>query len=221
MHLHQPHKTSILESVASARRNRELIYRMIGREISSRYKGSILGFVWSFINPILMLCVYTIFFSVIFKARTGIEAMDGKATFAIFLFVGLTIYGFVAECISNAPSLITSNTNYVKKVIFPLETLPWVAIGSALFQFCISMTVLLLAQLLLTHQVWWTTIFLPIVLLPLFIATIGFVWFLASIGVFIRDITQATGLLTTVLLFISPVFYPSQFCQKTIKHGYG
>ncbi len=154
-----------------------------------------------------MLSVYTFVFSEVFKARWG-ASEGGKASFAIFLFVGLIIHGLFAECVNRAPSLILSNSNYVKKVVFPLEILPSVAMGSALFHATVSLLVLLSAQLLFNQRLPWTAVFLPVILLPLLLATAGAAWLLSSLGVFVRDIAQTTGILTTVLMFLSPVFYP-------------
>ena len=128
--------------------------------------------------------------------------------FAVVLFAGMIVHGLFAECINRAPLLIISNANYVKKVVFPLEILPWVAMGSALFQTGINLIVLLAVQLILSAWLPWTAILLPLVLLPLIFATMGTAWFLAATGVYVPDIGQATGILTTVLLFVSPVFYP-------------
>lgn len=187
--------------------NRQLIAQMTRREVIGRYRGSVMGLAWSFFNPILMLAVYTFVFSEIFKARwVGQDA--GKGQFAILLFVGMIVHGLFAECANRAPSLILSNSNYVKKVVFPLEILPLITLGSALFHTSISLIVLVLAQLLLTHDLPWTAALLPLVLMPLVLGTLGISWFLASLGVFLRDVSHVIGVLTTVLLFLSPVLYP-------------
>lgn len=196
------------EMVASFWRNRSLIYALTKREVVGRYRGSIMGIAWSFFNPLLMLAIYTFVFSVVFKARWGVGGEESKTDFAILLFVGMIIHGMFAECINRAPSLIISNVNYVKKVIFPLEILPWVAFGSALFHTSISLLVLLLAQLILTQQLMWTALWFPLVILPLVLITMGLAWFLAGLGVYIRDVGQMIGMFTTILLFLSPVFYP-------------
>lgn len=196
------------EIAASLWRNRDLIIALVKREVIGRYRGSVMGIAWSFFNPLLMLVIYTFVFSVVFKARWGTGGEESKADFAIILFVGMLVHGLFAECINRAPALILSNVNYVKKVIFPLEILPWVAFGSALFHTAIGLVVLLLAQLILNHQIPWTAVLFPLVLLPLVLIAMGFAWFLAAFGVFVRDIGQLTGMFTTVLLFISPVFYP-------------
>lgn len=196
------------EMAASLWRNRSLIVALVKREVIGRYRGSVIGIAWSFFNPLLMLVIYTFVFSVVFKARWGLGGEESKTDFAIILFVGLIVHGLFAECINRAPTLVLSNVNYVKKVIFPLEILPWVAFGSALFHATISLVVLLLAQLILSHQMPWTMILFPFVLLPLVFMAMGFAWFLAAFGVFVRDVAQITGMFTTALLFISPVFYP-------------
>lgn len=196
------------EMAGSLWHNRSLITALVKREVVGRYRGSIMGIAWSFFNPLLMLVIYTFVFSVVFKARWGVGGEESKTDFAIILFVGMIVHGLFAECLNRAPSLILSNVSFVKKVIFPLEILPWVAFGSALFHTIISIVVLLLAQLVLRQAIPWTVVLFPFVLLPLVFFAMGFAWFLASLGVFMRDVGQITGMFTTVLLFVSPVFYP-------------
>lgn len=188
--------------------NRQLIFQMARREVVGRYRGSVMGLAWSFFNPILMLVIYTFVFSTVFKARWGVGGEESQVDFAVVLFVGMIVHSLFAECVNRAPHLIIGNTSYVKKVVFPLETLPWVAMGSALFHTAISLVVLLGVQLALDARLPMTALLLPLVLLPLIFATMGFAWFLAATGVYVRDIGQTTGILTTVLLFLSPVFYP-------------
>jgi lipopolysaccharide transport system permease protein len=208
------HSTSFLELFASLWRNRSLIWQLTKREVIGRYRGSIMGLAWSFFNPILMLSIYTFVFSVVFKMRWGIGGDESKADFAIILFVGLIVHGLFAECVNRAPTLILSNVNYVKKVVFPLEILPWVAMGSALFHSLVSLLVLVIAFFIINLYVPWTAIFIPLIILPLILATIGSAWFLAATGVFLRDIAQTTGIITTVMMFVSPVFYPISALPK-------
>ncbi len=208
MNPHSAHKTSPFELYASFARNRKLIFQMAKREVLGRYRGSIMGLTWSFFNPLLMLTVYTFFFSFVLKSRWGTAQDAGHADFAIVLFVGLIIHGLFAECINRAPVLINSNVSYVKKVVFPLEIFPWIAMCSALFHAAISVLVLLALQLIITGSLSWTAVFFPLIIIPLMLVTLGFAWFLASTGVFVKDIGQITGMITSVLLFVSPVFYP-------------
>jgi lipopolysaccharide transport system permease protein len=194
--------------VASLWRNRQLILQLTWREVLGRYRGSLMGLAWSFFNPLLMLAVYTFVFSVVFSARWGTGEPTSRFQFALIMFVGVIVHGLLAEGINKAPGLILGNTSYVKRVVFPLEILPWVVLGSALFHAVVSLAILLLAQLLFNGGVPATALWLPVVLLPLVPMTMGFAWLLAATGVFIRDIGQLTGIITTVLMFMAPVFFP-------------
>ncbi|MFU8787394.1 MAG: ABC transporter permease [Methylobacter sp.] len=188
---------------------------MVKREVIGRYRGSFLGLLWSFVNPVLMLAVYTFVFGFVFKARWGQGDVD-KYEFALVLFAGLIVFNLFAECIGRAPGLILGNVNYVKKVIFPLEILPWVALGSALFHTCISLAVLLVFLALVGHGFFWTILWLPLVLLPFLLLIMGLSWLLASLGVFIRDMGQLVGMVITVLMFMSPIFYPLSALPESV-----
>lgn len=208
MNPHGAHSASPADLLRSLWGNRQLIVKLIRHEVAGRYRGSVLGLGWSFVMPILMLAVYTFVFSFVFKARWGQGGSDSKSGFAIVLFVGLIIHGLFAEVLNRAPGLIVANVNYVKKVVFPLEIIPASTLGAAIFHSAISICVLILAFLLLNGFLFWTVIFVPVVIAPFLIITLGLAWFLASLGVYVRDTGQAIGLLTTVLMFLSPVFYP-------------
>jgi len=188
---------------------------MTKREVIGRYKGSVMGLMWSFFNPILMLIVYTFVFSVIFKARW--PGVTNNLEFAGILFSGLIVYSLFSECVSRAPSLILSNVNYVKKVVFPLEILPWVALASSLFHACISILVLLAFMLTLEGGMHWTVILFPLIMLPLLLLTMGISWALASLGTYIRDIGQAIGIIVMAVMFLSPIFYPASAFPQSYR----
>jgi lipopolysaccharide transport system permease protein len=203
---HAAQPTSLTSLIKSLWRNRQLIVQMTKREVVGRYKGSAMGLAWSFFNPVFMLVVYTFVFSMIFKSRWGGD--ESRTLFAVVLFVGMIVLGLFSEVLNRSPSLILSNVNYVKKVVFPLEILPVIAMGAALFHSLISLSVLLVAFVIFNGYLHWTVIFTPLVLLPLVIVTLGISWMLAALGVFLRDVGQTIGIITTVLMFLSPVFYP-------------
>ena len=206
---HAVQPTSIIALAKSLWCNRQLIVQMTKREVMGRYKGSAIGLAWSFFNPVFMLVVYTFVFSEIFKSRWGgIGGDDSKTQFAVVLFVGMIVLSLFSEVVNRASLLILSNVNYVKKVVFPLEILPVITMGAALFHSLISLCVLLAAFALFNGHLQWTAVFTPIVLFPLVILTTGLAWILAAIGVFLRDVGQTMGIITTVLMFLSPVFYP-------------
>ncbi|WP_370869674.1 ABC transporter permease [Nitrosomonas sp.] len=193
---------------------------MVKREVIGRYRGSFLGLLWAFVNPILMLAIYTFVFGVVFKVRLdsqSTELYDDKFAFALLLFTGLILFNLFSECLSRSPGLVLANVNYVKKVIFPLEILPLVSLGSALFHAGISFLVLFTFMLVIDHSIHWTLIFLPIILLPLLLLILGLSWMLASIGVYVRDIGQFIGLILTMLLFMSPIFYPASALPESVR----
>ena len=197
-----------LSVLRSFRDHRELILQMAKREVIGRYRGSILGLVWSLFNPVLMLTVYTFVFSVVFKMRWGQGVGDSKAEFAYILFAGLIVYNLFSEVVNRAPTLLTGNANYVKKVVFPLEIFPWPVILGALFHTAVNVVVLLGFYLLINHGLPWTVVLFPLVIAPLLLLLAGFSWFLAATGVFVRDIGYVVTILTTILMFLSPIFYP-------------
>ena len=186
--------------------HRSLIWQMTRREVMGRYRGSLMGLLWSLFHPILMLAVYTFVFSVVFRARWG--ESSSTTDFATMVFVGMIVHSFFSESVSKAPALILGNPNFVKKVVFPLEVMPWTTLGVALFHAGISTVVLLAFSFMVHGNLPWTAILFPLVLLPLALTTMGTCWFLASLGVYLRDVSQIIGIVTTVLLFVSPVFYP-------------
>ena len=188
--------------------HRHLLAQLIQKDIRARYKGSLLGIAWSLVTPILMLLVYTFVFSVVFKARWGSGSSASTLDFAVNLFAGLIVFGIFSESINQAPGLITANVNYVKKVIFPLEILSLVSLGSVLFHSLISLLVLLVVQFATQGLLPWTIIFFPLVLWPLLLASVGISWFLSATAVYIRDIGQITNVFMTILMFMSGVFYP-------------
>lgn len=190
--------------------NRQLASMMIKREIAGKYKGSFMGIFWSLLNPMFMLVIYTFVFGIVFKARwnAGYASEYSTTQFAMVLFVGLMVYNLFAECINRASNLIISNVNYVKKVIFPLEILPVVALGSALFNMLVSFIVWFIFYLMLFGLPQITIFLFPILLLPLILLILGLSWFLASLGVFVRDVSQFINIITTALMFLSPIFYP-------------
>ena len=198
---------SPIELCKSLRLNRGLIYALVKREVMVRYRGSILGLLWALITPVFLLLVYTFVFSEVFKARWGTEG-GSKVEFSLVLFVGLIIFNVLSECINNAPTRILSNPNYVKKVVFPLEVLPIVTLLSSLFHALISLSVWFGAYAIFLGIPHGTIVYLPLIILPYCMLVMGLSLALAASGVFLRDLTQFINILTTVAMFMSPIFYP-------------
>lgn len=208
---------SPLEMVVSLWRNRALVKASVYREVLGRYRGSLMGLFWSFFNPLLMLGVYTFIFSGIFKARWGVDS-DSNTEFALVLFAGLIMYNLFSECVTRAPGLILSNINYVKKVVFPLEILPFVTLLSALFHWLISLGVWFVVYGFFYGVPHPTVIYLPLIVLPFVIFIMGLGWLLASLGVYLRDVTQIIGIIITALMFMSPIFYPASAFPEDYRY---
>ncbi len=189
--------------------HRNLIKQITKREFESKYKGSFLGVFWSFITPLLMLAVYTFVFSVVFNARWGIEQSGNKFEFAMIIFSGLIIYNIFNETVSKSTSIIISNVNYVKKVIFPLDILPFTTLLSSLINALLNIIVLLLGIIIFVPDWNFKGIVVALIfLIPISLFSLGFAYIVASIGVYIRDLTYTVGVLLNVLFYVTPIFYP-------------
>lgn len=198
---------SPLALLRTLRLHHDLVSGLIVREVVGRYRGSVMGLLWSFFNPILMLAVYTFVFSYVFQARWS--GGDGSKTeFALVLFSGLMVFNMFAECCNRAPTLVTGNVGYVKKVVFPLEILPIVSLGSSLFHLAVSFIVWITFYVIFAGLPSMTVLLMPVAILPLVLVTLGFSWILAALGVYLRDVAQVIGVVTLVLMYLSPIFYP-------------
>jgi lipopolysaccharide transport system permease protein len=155
-----------------------------------------------------MLAIYTFVFSSVFKAKWNVPGIDGTVEFALVLWIGLMIHGLFADAVARAPNLVVAHANYVKKVIFPIEILPVVGLSTALFNAGINAAVLIAGLLVTGQSLHLNLMQLPLLIVPLALITLGLMWVLAATGVFLREIGHTIGLVVTVLLFLSPVFYP-------------
>lgn len=185
---------------------RSLILRLSRREVEKRYRGSLLGVLWSVITPIVMLCVFSFVFSCIFKSRWE-GTSDAWGEFAMHLFAGLITFNIFSECFNRAPGLALENLSYIKKVVFPVEILPFMSLAVALFDAAVSFLVFFVFYLFIYGLPPVTCLLLPAVLLPMLLFVVGLGWFLSALGVYIRDLKQIIGLVNLILMFMSPIFY--------------
>ena len=196
--------------------NKYLFLQMFKREVESRYRGSQLGFLWAFIYPILMLLVYTFVFGMVMKVKWGVAGQD-NIEFGLILFAGLLLHGMLAEVLVGAVGLITGNSQFVKKVVFPLPLLSMVSLANALFHMILGLLILVVMFLLSGGTLHWTILLAPIVLLPFVIFLLGASWFVSVLGVYVRDLSQFMGVLVTILLFLGPIVYPFAAVPDGIK----
>lgn len=203
---------------ASFWRNRTLIARLTRRDVEARYRGSLLGLLWSLAVPLFMLMVYTFVFGVVMKARwSAANAEAGHGEFAVVLFAGLMLFGLFSEVIGRAPGLVLENETYVTKIVFPVYVLPWIALGRGLFNLVISLALLVAAQAVVMGPPPVTALLFPLVLAPFVLLVMGLAWFLASLGVFIRDIGHFLAVALSSLMFLSPIFYPLSALPEELR----
>lgn len=198
-------------------KHRHLAAQLVKRDVVGRYRGSILGLIWSFLHPLFMLLVYLFVFGVVFQIKWGIDPQTGGKEFGVILFSGLILHALLAESLVRSPGIIISNTQFVKKVVFPLEVFPVMIVSTAFFHFCIGFLLLSIFNTLAHDTVHTTMLLAPVVVLPLVFLALGLSWFLSSIGVFVRDVGQITGILATVLLFLCPIFYPLEAVPEHLR----
>ena len=189
---------------------RDLLWQLSLRNVESRYKGSMLGLAWSFIQPLIMLCIYTFVFSIVFQAKFGNIPNDNRLAFAVILFSGMAVFSVFADSLVGACFLITGNQNYVKKVVFPLELLPISHVVSVAVN-SVPSFLLVMGGMALCGDPFhfsWTILLLPLSIIPLWLLTLGMSFFMASLAVYIRDLSYVIGLFTQILFFMTPIFYP-------------
>lgn len=188
-------------------RYRSLTWELTQRDVLGRYRGASFGLVWSLLSPFMMLGIYTVAFGYILKSRWP-GANGGTGEFALILFLGLVCHGFFAEVLTRSPNLVVANSNLVKRIIFPLDILPWTVVLSATFHTLMNLVVYAVLSFALLGRLPWTVVFLPFVLAPLAILAAGVSWLLSAAGVFLRDVGQMIGVVVTAMLFLSSAIIP-------------
>lgn len=188
---------------------RHMLWQLVRRDIAGRYRGSFGGLAWSLVTPVLLLAVYLFVFGYVFNPRHAAQATEGGiARFGLSLFCGVLVHGMFAECLVRSPGVIIGQPSYVKKIVFPLELLPLVTVGGALFHLLVGLGVLLLGVAIFGDRPGAHALLVPLAIAPLVLLCAGVAWFVAALGVYLRDIGHVTGLAATMLMFLSPVFYP-------------
>jgi lipopolysaccharide transport system permease protein len=187
-------------------RHRYLLGQLVRRDVLLRYRGAMFGVLWIFLSPLLMLAIFAFVFGHIFQARWP-ESREGLP-FWLILYCGLIVFNVFGETVSRASTAVRAYPAYVKKIIFPVDILPLVPLGSALVHASFNL-LLLAAALAWTGNLTIGLLFFPLLLLPAVLLAVGAAWFLAAWGVFIKDMSQIVPLFVQMLLFLSPVFYPA------------
>jgi lipopolysaccharide transport system permease protein len=195
---------------------RELIRAVVRRELAARFRGSVLGWLWAIFGPLLMLTVYTFIFSTAIGLRSS-AAAHGVVNYSLVIFVGLIVFNLFAEVAYRAPALLHENANFIKKSIFPSETLAWTATIRAVVYAGISFAVMIFFELVLTHWLPPTFLLLPFVVAPFFLFLLGVSWFLMALGSFTRDVTHLMASIVPVLMFATPIFYSVDDAPRNLQ----
>jgi len=193
----------------------DLIFSLTRRELTARYRGSILGIMWTLVTPMVMIAIFTIIFAGIFKAKFG--ASSSQWDYALYLFCGLLPWNAFQESVQLSASTIIAHANLVKRVVFPLETLPVSLSLAAVVNQLLGTMVLIVAVIVLRRELHVTIIYLPLILIPQLIATFGAAWLVASLGVFVRDIVQGIALMLMAWMYLTPIIYPESIVPATYR----
>lgn len=193
----------------------ELIFSLAKRELLARYKGSILGLIWPFITPAVMIAVFTLIFAGIFGARFG--PTGSSWDYALYLFCGLLPWTMFQETIQQSASTIATHANLVKRVVFPLETLPAAQALAALGNQLFGTVALIIAAVIIQRNIHGTIVFFPLLLVPQLLFTLGSAWLIASLGVFLRDIAQGMNLLLMAWMYLTPIIYPESIVPARFR----
>lgn len=206
---------AVLSLPAKAWARRNVFWELTKRDVEGRYSGSFLGLFWSFFNPLLMLAVYTLAFRVFLGMRW--PNMGSGVDFSLMIFCGMIVHSLLAECLMRGPTVIVSQANLVKRVVFPLAILPGVMVASAVVNAVLSVVVLLIFALISQHTLHLTVLYLPLIFAPYVVLLCGVSLLMASLGVFVRDVVQVAGVISAMLMFLSPVFYPASNLKQPYR----
>jgi lipopolysaccharide transport system permease protein len=196
-------------------RRSELVLSLARRELAARYKGSALGVIWALLTPLVMIVIFTFIFAGVFNARFG--SRSSPWDYAIYLFCGLLPWNMFQETLIISASTVVSHANLVKRVVFPLETLPIAQAMAALGNQLFGTIALLVAIVIIRHELHLTVLWLPVLLLPQVVATLGAAWLIASLGVFLRDIAQGISLFLMAWMYVTPILYPESIVPERYR----
>jgi len=196
-------------------RRRELILSLAKRELLARYKGSVLGLLWPLLTPAVIIVIFTFVFAGIFGARFG--STTSHWDYALYLFCGLLPWTMFQETMQQSASTIVTHSNLVKRVVFPLETLPTAQALAALANQLFGTVALIVAAVIIQKTLHGTIVLFPLLLIPQLLFTLGAAWLIASLGVFLRDITQGISLLLMTWMYLTPIIYPESVVPERFR----
>lgn len=199
-------------------KSKDLLIELTKRDFQQRYKGSLLGVIWALLSPLLMLGVYSFIFVSVFKSRWGNSSVeDGNMLYTMMIFAGLVPFQIFSESVNRSVSLLAQSANYIKKVVIPIEILPASIVLSTVINSTFSIALLVVGKLLFLNTPNWTLVFLPLVLIPILLLSLGFALIVASFGIYLRDLVYIVGLIVNILFYMSPIFYSPEALPEKFR----
>jgi lipopolysaccharide transport system permease protein len=203
--------------VRSVWTNRKLIASMVRRDILARSRGSFGGALWTFLNPLLLMATYFFVFGVVLQTKFGADA--SRTGYVLYFLAGMLPWLPFSEAVGRSPYVVIEHRNFVKKLVFPLETLPVNLVISGLVTEVFALAIFFVSLLAIRGSVPMSILWLPALLVPQLLLAVGFCWFLSALGVFVRDLGQIIGFLLTLWFFLTPICYPeSQQLPPAVAH---
>ncbi|HLW76557.1 MAG TPA: ABC transporter permease [Bryobacteraceae bacterium] len=195
--------------------NRKLILTMVRRDILARYRGSFAGSLWSFLNPLLLMATYAFVFGVVLKTRFGADTSGVE--YVLYFLAGMLPWLPFAEAVGRSTYVIPEHRNFVKRLVFPLDTLPAELVFSGVVTELFALTIFLAGLLIVRHTIPISALWLPVLMVPQLMFTLGLCWFLAALGIFVRDLSQIMNFALTLWFFTTPICYPESSLPARIR----
>jgi lipopolysaccharide transport system permease protein len=194
----------LLANLSSLVRYRGLIQSLVARELKARYRGSVLGFVWSFVNPLLLLLIYSFVFTTVMPNN-----VEGVQPYALFMFCGILPWNWFATSLTDAAGSLIGGGNLIKKVLFPAEVLPLVSVLTNMVHFFLGLPILILFLIIYRHPPdGWDLVWFPIAVFIQLVFTAGLALALAALAAHFRDIRDILANVLTLWFFATPIIYP-------------
>lgn len=198
----------IKEYLIGIYKSKDLLFELTKRDFQQRYKGSVLGVIWALLSPLLMLAVYTFIFVAIFKLKWGgLENNTSRMLYTLMIFAGLIPFQIFSESVNRSVSILNQSANYIKKVVIPVEILPASIVLSTALNSFFSVFLLSLGKIFFIDTPNWTLMFIPIIMIPVTLLSLGISLLVSALGVYLKDLVYVVGLIVNILFYMSPIFY--------------
>lgn len=198
-----------VKSTTNKQNTLSLFWQLCTREVTETTKGSVLGFVWIALGPLLTMALYVVVFGILFGGSFDRGENENSLHYALGVYIGLSAVNFISEAVNSAPFLLPNKTNFVKRIIFPLPMISLVHVVGVSFKWIINLALALAFSIALGCIDWGSLQWLIVIYLPIFLLTLGLGWIISSLSVYFRDFQHVTPVITQIIFWSSGVFYSS------------